>query len=120
MYLKSHNNTLFFFIIDPFIISFPVIPHQDSTYLYTDPIPPVGFWIALQDVTIQNGCLWISPGSHKSGIHRRLIRNPDKDSKQALIYDRPAPVYPQSSFTAVPVPKGIYLQQVLNILIFYL
>ncbi|XP_014369840.2 phytanoyl-CoA dioxygenase domain-containing protein 1 [Papilio machaon] len=83
-----------------------VIAHQDSTYLYTEPIPPVGFWIALQDVTVQNGCLWISPGSHKSGIHRRLIRNPDKDSKQALIYDRPAPVYPQSSFTAVPVPKG--------------
>lgn len=23
-----------------------------------------------------------------------------------LIYDRPAPIYPGSSFTAVPVPKG--------------
>ncbi|XP_068632873.1 phytanoyl-CoA dioxygenase domain-containing protein 1 [Battus philenor] len=83
-----------------------VIPHQDSTYLHTDPIPPIGFWIALQDATISNGCLWIVPGSHKSGIHRRLIRNPDKESMQTLIYDRPAPVYPQSSFTAVPVRKG--------------
>ncbi|CAG4962265.1 unnamed protein product [Parnassius apollo] len=83
-----------------------VIAHQDSTYLYTEPLPPVGFWIALQDASIHNGCLWIVRGSHKSGVHRRLIRNPDKNSKQALIYDKPAPVYPESSFTPVPVRKG--------------
>ncbi|XP_045783723.1 phytanoyl-CoA dioxygenase domain-containing protein 1-like [Maniola jurtina] len=83
-----------------------VTAHQDATYLYTEPIPPVGFWIALEDATVQNGCLWIARGSHKSGVHRRLIRNPDKESKQALIFDRGAPVYPQSAFTPVPVSKG--------------
>ncbi|CAH2265900.1 jg190 [Pararge aegeria aegeria] len=83
-----------------------VSAHQDASYLYTDPIPPIGFWIALEDATVQNGCLWMAPGSHKSGVHRRLIRNPDKQSKEALIYDRGAPVYPQSAFTAVPVSKG--------------
>ncbi|CAH2035364.1 unnamed protein product, partial [Iphiclides podalirius] len=83
-----------------------VIPHQDSTYLHTEPIVPIGFWIALQDACLSNGCLWIARGSHKSGVHRRLVRNPDTESKQALIYDRPAPHYPQSSFTAVPVRKG--------------
>ncbi|VVD05972.1 unnamed protein product [Leptidea sinapis] len=83
-----------------------VEPHQDITYLYTEPIPPVGFWIALEDATIQNGCLWIAPGSHKSGVHRRLQRNPDKDSKETLVYDKPACVYPQSSFSPVAVSKG--------------
>ncbi|XP_052746508.1 phytanoyl-CoA dioxygenase domain-containing protein 1 isoform X2 [Bicyclus anynana] len=83
-----------------------VIAHQDASYLYTEPIPPVGLWIALEDATVQNGCLWMAAGSHKSGVHRRLIRNPDKDAKQALVYDRAAPVYPQSAFSAVPVTKG--------------
>ncbi|KAF9798926.1 hypothetical protein SFRURICE_019708 [Spodoptera frugiperda] len=83
-----------------------VTAHQDITYLHTSPIPPVGFWIALEDATVQNGCLWIVPGSHKSGVHRRLTRNFDKDSKDKLIYDSPAPFYPQSRFTAVPVSKG--------------
>ncbi|CAH0746172.1 unnamed protein product [Diatraea saccharalis] len=81
-----------------------VTAHQDATYLYTEPIPPIGFWIALEDATIQNGCLWMARGSHKSGVHRRLIRNPDKDP--AVIFDRPEAVYPQSSFTPVPVSKG--------------
>ncbi|XP_022124441.1 phytanoyl-CoA dioxygenase domain-containing protein 1 [Pieris rapae] len=79
-----------------------VKPHQDITYLHTDPVAPIGFWIALQDATIQNGCLWISPGSHKSGVHRRMTITEDG----TLEYDRPAPIYPQSSFTPVPVSKG--------------
>ncbi|XP_041987309.1 phytanoyl-CoA dioxygenase domain-containing protein 1 [Aricia agestis] len=83
-----------------------VVPHQDATYLHTEPVPPVGFWIALEDATIQNGCLWMSPGSHKSGVHRRLQRNPDKEAQQGLVYDKPAPVYRESSFTPVPVSKG--------------
>lgn len=85
-----------------------VSPHQDITYLRTDPIPPIGFWIALEDATLQNGCLWMARGSHKSGIHRQLIRNPDKESTQLTIFDRPDPVYPTSAFTPVPVSKGIY------------
>ena len=31
--------------------------HQDSTFLYTDPIDIVGLWFALEDATIENGCL---------------------------------------------------------------
>lgn len=83
-----------------------VTPHQDITYLHTEPIPPIGFWIALDDATAENGCLWMVRGSHKSGVHRRLIRNPDKQSKEILIYDKPAPIYPESSFKPLPVSKG--------------
>lgn len=66
----------------------------------------VGFWIALEDATIQNGCLWFASGSHKSGVHRRFKRNPDPDSTELLVYDSPAPIYPNSSFRPVPVSKG--------------
>lgn len=82
--------------------------HQDASYLYTEPATAVGFWIALDDATTYNGCLQFIKGSHKNGVHRRYIRNPDKDSEQIIIYDRPAPIYPMSNFTSVPVKKGEY------------
>ncbi|XP_043678788.1 phytanoyl-CoA dioxygenase domain-containing protein 1 homolog isoform X2 [Vespula pensylvanica] len=83
-----------------------VIMHQDATYLYTDPVKLVGFWIALEDATQENGCLWIAPGSHKSGVHRRYVRNKDPNSQQLLIYDKAAPCYPLSNFRPIPVSKG--------------
>ena len=36
--------------------------HQDSTFLYTDPLTVVGLWIALEDATKENGCLWSIKG----------------------------------------------------------
>lgn len=44
-----------------------VPPHQDSTFLYTNPPSAVGFWYALEDATLENGCLSFLPGSHKVG-----------------------------------------------------
>ncbi|KAA0719721.1 Phytanoyl-CoA dioxygenase domain-containing protein 1 [Triplophysa tibetana] len=52
-----------------------VTPHQDATFLYTEPLGRVmGMWIALEDATVDNGCLWFIPGSHKNGISRRMVR----------------------------------------------
>ena len=39
-----------------------VAVHQDSTFLYTDPPTVVGLWLALEDATKENGCLWHLPG----------------------------------------------------------
>ncbi|XP_062537024.1 phytanoyl-CoA dioxygenase domain-containing protein 1-like [Armigeres subalbatus] len=83
-----------------------VKPHQDATYLYTEPSSTIGFWIPLEDATLQNGCLHFINGSHKSGVHRRYLRNPDKSSPELLIYDRPDPLYPRSNFCATPVRAG--------------
>lgn len=44
------------------------MPHQDSTFLYTEPLSATGFWFALEDCTNENGCLWFVPGSHKGKI----------------------------------------------------
>lgn len=46
---------------------FSVTAHQDATFLHTEPLGRVmGLWIALEDATVNNGCLWFIPGSHKS------------------------------------------------------
>jgi phytanoyl-CoA hydroxylase len=50
--------------------------HQDSTFLYTEPIDIVGLWFALEDATIENGCLWAIPGGHKLGLKSRWVRSP--------------------------------------------
>lgn len=52
-----------------------VHPHQDSTFLYTNPPSAVGFWIALEDATLENGCLSFAKGSHRrTSLKSRLIR----------------------------------------------
>lgn len=55
-----------------------VPPHQDSVFLYTDPPSAVGFWYALEDCTVENGCLSFAPGSHKRApVTQRFIRSED-------------------------------------------
>ena len=49
--------------------------HQDSTFLYTDPPSAVGFWIALEDATVTNGCLSFARGSHRRAeVKSRFVR----------------------------------------------
>lgn len=55
-----------------------VPPHQDSTFLYTNPPSAVGFWYALEDCTVENGCLSFAPGSHRRApIKDRFVRSAD-------------------------------------------
>lgn len=63
------------YIFKPPKIGGEVVPHQDSTFLYTTPRPTcVGLWLALDDATEENGCIYASPGSHVHGIKRRFVR----------------------------------------------
>ncbi len=48
--------------------------HQDATFLYTEPLRMVGLWFALEDATIENGCLWVIPGGHRLGLKSRFLR----------------------------------------------
>lgn len=49
--------------------------HQDSTFLYTEPMSVVGFWVALEDATLDNGCLWAQPGGHRGPLRKRFVRD---------------------------------------------
>lgn len=42
--------------------------HQDAPLgFHIDPPDMVTCWVALDDATIENGCLWMLPGSHRCG-----------------------------------------------------
>jgi phytanoyl-CoA hydroxylase len=49
--------------------------HQDATFLYTDPLSVTGFWFAIEDATVDNGCLWAAPGGHRTSLRRQFRRN---------------------------------------------
>ena len=49
-----------------------VVWHQDSTFLYTEPMSVIGLWVALQPATRANGCFWVLPGAHLGCIARRV------------------------------------------------
>lgn len=49
--------------------------HQDEYYIPTRDKSLVGAWIAIDDATLDNGCLWIIPGSHKDSILRRVANH---------------------------------------------
>lgn len=81
-----------------------VTPHQDSTFLYTEPPSAVGIWLPLVDITQKNGCLWFIPGSHKGKIYQRFVRNPD--GKPLLLLKGEMPHFDESSYVPALVNKG--------------
>jgi phytanoyl-CoA hydroxylase len=52
--------------------------HQDATYFDTDPISVTTFWFALEDATLDNGCMWAEPGGHRGPMRERFLRNGDE------------------------------------------
>ena len=42
--------------------------HQDASYLIAKPPGVTGIWIAIEDATKENGCLWMQPGQHRSPL----------------------------------------------------
>lgn len=57
--------------VKPPKIGGPTIWHQDHPYWpVIQPADLVSAWVALEDATIDNGCMWMVPQSHKWGKHR--------------------------------------------------
>jgi phytanoyl-CoA hydroxylase len=46
--------------------------HQDSLYFDFTLQPQIGVWLALSRATLENGCLWVLPGSQREPIHRHV------------------------------------------------
>ena len=75
--------------------------HQDSTFLFTEPETCVGFWIALEDATVENGCMWAAAGGHHSSLRHRF-RNNGQKMEMITLDETPMP----HCDTALPAPKG--------------
>lgn len=84
-----------------------VVCHQDSTFLYTDPMTVTGFWFALQDATLENGCLWALPGGHKLGLKKLFKRAADDAVSLDTLDDTPFPPFNYAApYVPVEVKKG--------------
>ena len=58
--------------------------HQDGSFLYTIPQSVTGFWFALEEATLENGCLWALPGEHTRGLRSRFRRIDGRLQTEAL------------------------------------
>ena len=79
------------YIFKPPRIGGEVVCHQDSTYIYTEPESCVGFWFALEDSTLENGCMQFIPGGHKLPLKKRNYRRGDGTLVTETLDDTPWP-----------------------------
>ena len=73
--------------------------HQDEAYWDTNlAYHAVGAWVPLDDVDVDNGCLWFQPGSHRGDVleHRHLGDDPRVHILEI--------VEPIDTSTSVPIP----------------
>jgi phytanoyl-CoA hydroxylase len=77
--------------------------HQDSTFLYTEPQDIAGLWFALEDATLENGCLWAIPGGHKLGLKSRWVRDGAGGMKFDVFDSSP---FPEDELVPLEVGKG--------------
>jgi phytanoyl-CoA hydroxylase len=77
--------------------------HQDSAFLYTEPPSAVGFWFALEDATVENGCLHAIPGGHRAGLKSRFVRAPGGGTRVDLLDESP---WPLESLVPLEAPAG--------------
>jgi len=80
----------------------PKPAHQDNFYFGpNDTETLVTAWIALDDATIANGCLYYAEGSHRGPVFSHMTP-PDEPYNLQL----PAEVLARHPATAAPVPRG--------------
>ncbi len=58
--------------------------HQDATFFDTTPVTVTTFWFALEDASIENGCLWVEPGGHRGPLRERFVRHGDDITMEKL------------------------------------
>lgn len=72
--------------------------HQDNHYFQIDkPDGVVSCWLALDDVTIDNGCMWVLPGGH------RHVAKHDVDSSDGSSY---IPGVDETEAVAIELKRG--------------
>ncbi len=90
-------------IMKPPSIGGEVTCHQDSTFLMTEPETCIGFWLAIDQATLENGCMEFIPSEHKGPL-RRLFRRKERGGAEMVeLSDAP---YPEERRIAAPAGVG--------------
>ncbi|KJZ10374.1 MAG: phytanoyl-CoA dioxygenase family protein [Marinomonas sp.] len=71
--------------------------HQDATFFFTTPQSVVTYWFAMEDATLENGCLWVEPKGHNGPLRERFNRE-GSNTNMLPLDDTPWPID-----TGVPV-----------------
>lgn len=58
--------------------------HQDASFFATTPQTVTTFWFALEDATLDNGCLWVQPGGHTGPLREQYVCQDSALRMQAL------------------------------------
>ena len=77
--------------------------HQDATFLFTEPLRMVGLWFALEDATVENGCLWVIPGGQKLGLKSRFLRAEGGGARFEVFDETP---WPEENLQPLEIEKG--------------
>lgn len=83
-----------------------VVCHQDATFIRTEPNSCLGFWVALEDATEENGCLWGIPGGHKGNMPKSLFVRDGLSTRMEVLDETP---YEEEKRVPLPAPKGTVL-----------
>lgn len=82
-----------------------VHPHQDATFLYTEPISAIAFWIPIDDATVENACLWVAPGTHKGPLKTRFVSDANHNTS-FIQWSSEGCALTDHTFIPVEVSKG--------------
>jgi phytanoyl-CoA hydroxylase len=82
----------------------PVRAHRDATYIVSEPDTCLGYWWALEDSTVDNGCLWAVPGSHKDGVHKHFVL--DEKRTGTFFEGEEVVEYKSQDYIPLPVKEG--------------
>lgn len=87
-----------------------VKPHQESTFTFTEPQSTVVLWIALEDASIDNACMWGILGSNHWPLKYLSHVNPITKRRQFLCLNEdltlPDFFSQRAYFTPLPVKAG--------------
>ena len=79
--------------------------HCDHTFLWTEPQSVIGFWFAIEDATLENGCMWLAPGHHRTPARTRFrLTAPGAGSTTTDVLS-PEP-WPTTDLVPMPVERG--------------
>jgi phytanoyl-CoA hydroxylase len=78
--------------------------HQDASYFLTKPISVITFWLAVEDATLQNGCLQVQSGGKAIPLKEQFSRYPDDSTELKVLHDMSWPN--DDAAKALEVKKG--------------
>ncbi len=80
-----------------------VTSHTDHTFLWTEPRSVTGFWFAIEEATLENGCMWALPGGHAIPVKQRFRRDGDGGTAMDVLDATP---YPEDGLVPLEAEAG--------------